>query len=268
MATRRFIGDVSSDIAVAGNWSDDTLPVATDTIVFDSEMTQAATGTLSGVNAGDIIIQSPAYALGTEASPLQLQTDELYIRNASTALVLDLGSTTAVTANIDNSNNVTITASNASGVLNVNSSTVSSGIAYDDTPTWATINKSSGTLTIGEGATLTTVNSDAGTTTLKSAYTTLNIVEGDVYTEGTGAGTTINFNGKGTCYSQAVATVATVNGDNGGTLDMTGSSAARTVTTTNINGAFTIKRNERYHTFTTIAYGTLNRNATLKLTTP
>ena len=103
--------------------------------------------------------------------------------------------------------------------------------------TWSTINKTGGTLAVNSvntgGSGILNV---AGAATADVASGTMSVVEcqgGTITLNGGFAVTSIAAYG-GTTYSNTSGTVTTIILDNGGTVDMTGSSAARTVTNVSI----------------------------------
>ena len=256
MARNVWIGTDSGnegDINVAANWSLGTVPTATEDLYFDSTSTQAVTGSLSalsGINLGSVTIDGATYAIGTSAGYLELQTDELYVRSATNAVWLDMGSTTACNIAVDSASNLNIIGDTVNHTLDMNNGTVKIAVPRTDSALIQTINKRGGTLTIGEDVTLTTVNNDAGTLTLNSGGTTLNMLSGTVTTKGTGTWTTINCDG-GTLYPNSNGTITTLNIDEGGSVNASRSVEARTITTLNLDGAGSIEYDDSYVTIST-----------------
>jgi hypothetical protein len=271
MATKVWVGGTSTlegDVNTAANWSPAVVPIATDDVYFDSSSTQAVTtslSALSAINLGSVTIDC-TYAIGTVDADLELQTDECYIKKATTAVYLDFGSTTAVTITQDAGSNVNVIAAHASGVVNQNGGVMNLGVPVGQAATFATINKRAGTLTVGDDATLTTVNSDAGSTTLKSGGTTLNILKGSVTTEGSGTWTTINIDDTGILYPNSTGTVTTTNIDSGGGLNATKSVASRTFTTVNLNGPGFVEYDDSYVTISTLATASYAKPTKLTVT--
>jgi len=84
------------------------------------------------------------------------------------------------------------------------------------------------TLEIGDGVTLTTVDMSGGSVACNSAFTTLNMTNGEL-THRDGAVTTMNIDG-GTVYYESTGTLTTGNVGGGGVLDFRRNMGARTVT--------------------------------------
>lgn len=95
---------------------------------------------------------------------------------------------------------------------------------------------------LGSGCTLTTINQLAGNLLLNAAVTTLTIRGGVCTTRGTGAITTLEVGvldpdkdkTRSVCYANATGTITTANVRAWGTLDVSQSQAARTITTTTV----------------------------------
>lgn len=123
------------------------------------------------------------------------------------------------------------------------------GIAFEtgETATFATINSSYTTssasdveLIIGAGTTLTTLNQTGGDNTLLAAATTITTKAGTLWIDGAGTITTLTIEG-GTVTSTTTGTITTATIKTAGTLDLTKSTAARTITTTKLDAGGTLK---------------------------
>lgn len=88
-------------------------------------------------------------------------------------------------------------------------------------------------VTIGDGVTLTTLNQLGGDVVMRCAATTATQEAGTLRTEGAGAIATLNVKG-GVCTSNSTGTITAANVTGGGILDLTKSTAARTITTLKI----------------------------------
>lgn len=121
----------------------------------------------------------------------------------------------------------------ASNVFNVFGGDVGIG-ANGEAATVATVRQSGGTLEIGSGCTITTISKGPGTLILRCAATTVTNDSGTV-THWTGAITTLNLS-TATWYENGTGTITTANLYGGAILDLSGATAAITITTLNVNG--------------------------------
>lgn len=127
----------------------------------------------------------------------------------------------------------------ASNVVNVFGGDVAICGNTGEVSTVATVRQTGGTLVIGQGGTITTVDKSGGTLNQYCGCTTLTSDSGTTrLSAGSGAFTTINH-GSGTLFNEGTGTITTYNAY-GGTLDLSGDTAAVTITTLNVYDAFII----------------------------
>lgn len=145
---------------------------------------------------------------------------------------------------------------NASNTMRVWQGSVSVAPFPGEVATLATLRNIEGTVDLSPSVTLTTVEQIAGgQITARSAMTTLTIRGGTVIVEGSGAITTVTFAGPGTLIYKGSGTIGTVNGNGGGVLDASQNEVGFTVTTMNLNGAFTVNDPNKRITVTTPVIG-------------
>jgi len=99
MAIHRWVGRTSTDITVSSNWSANTLPQASDTIIFDELAEAGCIGTLSPILS--LMVVKPEYLFGlgvgsSSADILNINTAIADIRSAGTNY-MTLASSTKLT---------------------------------------------------------------------------------------------------------------------------------------------------------------------------
>lgn len=252
-----------NDISVAANWSDETLPVAGDTVVFDQgsspalyHLDQLATGLAAFYHyarfTGEIGLPEKNEEFGDayyEFRPQYLVVD---------ATVIDIGigggsgsgrmkikgvSGTTPTVNVYKTNTsldegieaLLLVLPNTSSVVNVNRGSVGIAIYPGETSTIPTLRvgfeanvAGDSTVRCGAGVTLTTVEQSGGRLVTNSAVTTLNMTDGEmVHLAGTF--TTANIDQGAVRYNSS-GTLTTANVGGKGILDFRQDLRARTVT--------------------------------------
>ncbi len=174
------------------------------------------------LHLGNQAITVNVYGSAANSADIQFEPTRLVVNNAS-AIINITGGTVGIGTSSEGEEGQfsTLNQSGSSTVVNIGS-----GI------TAGTINKSAGAMTLTAGA--TTINHGAGTLTKYGSgnITTLNNNGGTVTVGGTGTVGTIETAEGATTYLETTGTI-TVN-NIAGTVDMTRSNAARTVTTTTI----------------------------------
>lgn len=252
-----WTGAVDGDWATAGNWSNG-IPVSTDTVYIehasrsiDTNLDQSAV-TLAAL----YVRQSYIGQLGTAAAYLQIGTAVLHVGGhvgagapaGSPRVKIDVG-TTACAISIWNSAAVSIDAglppirllaNNAATTLRVSRGIVGLAVgASSETSTVASIdvgfltNKlNDASVVVGPGVTVATLTKTGGAAVVHCAATTITNTDGSLLTMGTGAIGTLTVQG-GTAVCNSAGTITTLSAY-GGLVDMTQSSAPRTVTTSRI----------------------------------
>lgn len=253
-----------NDISVAANWSGETLPVASDTVVVDQgdspmlyHLDQLATGLAAFYHysryVGTIGLPEVNTDLGPyyEFRPQYLIVDAPIIRigegegQGSGRIRIQgvVGTATTITVNgtatteDDGFPALRLVLPNTSTVLNVNKGDVGVAVYPGETSTVATARvgyvtnvAGDSTVLFGSGVTLTTLEVSGGKVTTNSALTTVNMTDGELVHEA-GAVTTINIDAGAVRY-KATETLTTVVVGSGGNLDL--SQDMRPVTITNI----------------------------------
>lgn len=258
MAQKLWVGSDSGnvgDYATAANWSPSGVPIAGDDVIFANSSQDVLTNLdQSAVALTSIIIdQSYTGKIGTSASDfLQIAASTAVIgqRRGSTGtftgskrLNLDFGSSTACQIEIYNtaSNGIDtnrsplrIQAGNASTDIKVYNGNVAISDDNDDTSTVGDIVVNGGSVYAGTGLTLSNVILNGGVLNLFSSIATLATVKGGTlnHYDGTGANTiaTLTISDSGIVNHYATGTITTCN-LNGGTLDLTRTQDAKTITT-------------------------------------
>ena len=266
MANKIWVGTTTAgDWSVAGNWSPSGVPASADNVYLQN----SSQGVTAGFDQAAIVLAS----LNIAQSYTGAFTDYLNIGAAlvrigyndgptaslagSTAIMLDLDdtvdTTTAVT--IENSGQSATVGiptirikelPDASSTVSVRKGSVGVGFDTGDITTLGSVNitsvdnpRADAKVYIGSGVTLTTLNKQGGDCVLGCAATTVTNTEGTLKTVGSGAITTMHADG-GNITSNSTGTITTLNAD-GGVTDFLKSSAARTVTTINVNGVGQVK---------------------------
>lgn len=256
------------DIAVAANWSSETLPVAGDTVIIDQgsspmlyHLDQLATG-LAGFDlyaryTGQIGLPEVQRNFGTpyyEFRPQYLVVDAPEINigtgggNGSGRVKIKGVTGTAVAVNVYKSDNsldegieaVLLVLPNATSVLNVNRGNVGVAIYPGETSTVPTLRVGFETnqggdssVRTGAGVTLTTIEQSGGVLVTNSNVTTLNVTGGE-YQHLDGTLTTANIDGGAVRYlSDGTLTTAILS--SGGILDYRQDMRTKTLTNLAMN---------------------------------
>lgn len=225
----------------AGNWDTDTAPVNTDSVAFPKHASDSDWD-IAGSDQSEILlvnfdVEPGCYAnFGSRLTPLHIDTDyltfdgsgqaNLQIDNSTSIRILGAGP-----AGDEFANGINLTGSSNTLLIVDAASNDLVGIASlaNDTGAFTTVDIRGGTVTIGEGVTMTTLQVSGATVTNYSAATTLNQTGGTVYQQAN-ALTTINGDG-GKLYYNSSSGYTTANVRKGFSLDFTKSPAALTVGT-------------------------------------
>lgn len=258
MANKLWVGTDSGNegaYSTAANWSPSGVPIAGDDVIIANSSQDILTGLDQSAVALNSFTVDLSYTgvIGTTAADfLEIATATAVIgqRRSSTGtfagskrLNLDFGSSTAAQISIhgtastaldQNRQPLRLKAVNASTDLHVYAGSMALSDDSDNSSTVGDVNVNNGTVNIGSSVTLTNItqnggiiNNDssvAGTATIKAG--TLNQYDS------TAASTiaTLTMSGTSTVNHYATGTITTVN-LNGGTLDLTKTQTAKTVTT-------------------------------------
>lgn len=240
----------------ADNWSGGAVPVNSDDVVIDGN---AASSIKYGLDQSAVTLASLTVTKGF-STPKQIglpqrrstsageynEYRDTYLKISATTVSIgegigtmsgliriNLGSaqTTAIvlatgTPSETNVPALLLLGTNASNVLYVISGSVGTAFFDSEASTWATV-ESSGTLRIGDGATLTNVDVNGGAYTSYSATTTLDVIDGTA-TCHAGANATVNVYRDGTLDYRSTGTITTLNVS--GTVDCSLDPRGRTVT--------------------------------------
>lgn len=266
MGSLQWIGTDSGnegDWATAANWSTGAVPIAGDDVIIANSSQDILTNLdQSAVALNSITIdQSYTGLIGTSASDfLQVAASTAVIGQARTTtgtltgskrLNLDFGSSTACdiqvynsarTAQDQNRQPLRLKAVNASSTLSVYGGSVALSDDNTDSSTLSSITVNGGSLNVGQGVTLTTLTTNGGVTNIQSAVTTVSCKRGTVnHYDGISANaiTTLTVSDDGIFNHYASGTVTTAN-VNGGTLDLSRTEKAKTVTTLNLKKGATL----------------------------
>lgn len=279
-----WIGGVSThetDVNYAGNWDSrtngesDRVPIAGDSIVFNSEATyncSAGLDTLAAVALASVTVeQTFTKTIGDGGTGyLQFLCSGLveigkYSGSGSPAgssnIQIDVGTTATdiIVCNTGTSSTnlpaVKIKANSASTDISVRKGSVGVAVLPGETSTIGTLDISyvsnqsnDANVVCGSGVTLSTVDKIGGVAYLNSAATTVTQSAGTLYIAGSGALTTLTIEG-GTAYPESTGTITTLN-CKGGVTDMSRSRTARTVTTTTLYSGATLIADSSIVTFT------------------
>jgi len=257
-----------NDILVAANWSDETLPVAGDTVVFDQGSSPALYH-LDQLPSGLAAFYHYARYTGRIGLPEQNTSfSESYYEFRPQYLVVDApiidigigdgnGSGrmkikgvvgTAPTVNVHKTDtgldegieSLLLVLPNTSSVVNVNRGSVGIAIYPGETSTVPTLRvgfvenvNGDSFVRSGPGVTLTTIEQSGGKLTTQSNFVTLNMTAGELV-HITGTATTLNIDGGAVRYNSS-GTCTTANVGSGGVLDFQRDLRGRTVTNASMN---------------------------------
>lgn len=250
-----WLGTVSGDASVAGNWQGGVVPVGGDEVFVEANPSGTDVSISSGLTAFSAltllslnISQTFTANVGTTAAYLVANATTVNIGynygtattvSGSPLIRINLGSVQSTvnvfgsssSSSLVNAGPITLLGTHASNALNISSGTVTVAIDPTEVSTFATINNA-GTLFLGSGLTLTAINNSDGAILIRDAVTTLTQSGGTVTTAGTGTITTANVYG-GTFIATSTGTITTLNVQSA-TADFSQDPRAKTVTTANI----------------------------------
>jgi trimeric autotransporter adhesin len=260
MADLVWIGGTSTSFTTAANWSPASAPVDNDNLIFDGRAQNDCSTNLSNA--------------GTDLTSIRIKSS--FTRNIGLVTTgalsrLVVGCTTLVVGEPEGDGSVgpgsSLLAFNFSGVANttrvLNTASVGTNgfaplmlkgtgtnnvlIVYSGFVGYATdvLNETStlvrvdvlgqnSNVELGGGCTLTTINQTGGVLSFRSAVTTFDQQGGTARSDGSGTITTATIGGEFVSNSTGTITTATV--INGGNLDLSQNTAARTITTTIVRG--------------------------------
>ena len=270
MATCTWIGTDTGnegDWATAANWSGASVPANDDDVYLTNSSQSVTEGfAQSAVTLASLTIdQSFTGAIGDSTSYLAInatlvdigKNDGFSTPSGSGRIKLNLG-TVVSTVTIHNTSSsstdtdkepVRILATKDTTVIRVKKGRV--GIATDapgETSSLASVycdyvssKTTDSDVRIGSGVTLVSYYQTGGEGVLACAATTVSVSGGTLTTTGTGAITTLNTTGTGIAIGNSTGAITTAN--TGGTLDMLQSTAARAITTANMQKGGNLKYN-------------------------
>lgn len=261
MATKIWVGTDSGnegDINTAANWSPSGVPTGGDDVYFEDSTQNITDGlsALSAVTLASLHIAQSFTGVCPEDTYLEVSASVVDIGyhngpgspQGSRRLLLDLKTVqSAITVHNSASSSldpyqtpIRIKNTHASSTLEVRKGKVSfctetgvTGQLSLITMNYVSQKSSDAELYVGAGVTLATLTQNGGNLDLRCAATTLTVNAGTAITSGSGAVATLNVNG-GTVESNSTGTITAANVA-GGLLDMSKSSAARTITTLKID---------------------------------
>ena len=267
MATKIWIGTDTGnegDWATAANWSPSGVPEAGDDVYFENSSQSVTEGfDQSAITLGSLhIAQSYTGYIGTASAYLQVSATVVEIGShsgpgtplGSGRLKIALGSVqSAITVNNSAASAadtyrtpIQLTNTHAASTLTVNKGKVGFCTGTGETGQLATLtlnyvgNQSTDAeVYVGSGVTLATVKKYGGKLDIRCAVTTYTVYAGSDLIAGSGALGTIYVKG-GTVESNTTGTITTAE-VSGGTLDLSKSSAARTITTLKVDSPGKIK---------------------------
>lgn len=264
MADLVWIGGTSTSFTTAANWSPASAPVDNDNLIFDGRAQRSVETNLS--NAGtDLtsirVMSSFTYNIGLittgALSRLVVGCTNLIIGepngdgsigSGSSLLAFNFSGVANTTRVINAATTgssgfapIMLLGTNAANVLIAQSGWI--GYATDllleaSTILRVDVTGSDANVELGGGCTLTTINQTDGNLSFRSAVTTFDQQGGRARSEGSGAITTATIGGE--FVSNSTGTITTITGINGGTIDLSQSTVARTLTTPSITGTAVI----------------------------
>lgn len=247
------------DWGLAGNWFTNAIPVDSDNVVIDARATDDLIYSMnqSTVDLTKLdVYMSYVNQLGDTTNPLRISATTCQIGlpvgdgsspSGPTFVNLDFGTVNNTTkvyngrkTGINGLLPINLKGSHSANILHVYGGTIGVATARPgDTATYVTINVDGGKCVLSSGVTTTTITQDGGELIQGCACTTLTQNAGTLETNGAGAITTATING--TAYLEASGTITTLEVRSSGSADMTGSNAARTVTTVQLHKGCTFK---------------------------
>jgi hypothetical protein len=240
-------GSQQTDWSRAANWSPSGVPVASDTVTFQSSSTYSVTAGLdqSSVSLGAMRVEAGySGSIGTSSSPLLCDPASLVVDtgDVGASLYFDFGAQTLdVTVKSCSFGALGTYGVELSGAgvaisnLIVDSGKVGlcTGVGETATVTTARVSGSAGDLTIGTGVTLTNVDQSAGSILLACSVQDIDLSGGILTTDQAAAVSTSATVHGGTLNLDASGTVAALV-VHGGTVNFRGG-VARTVTALTLN---------------------------------
>jgi len=257
MATKTWVGTDSGnagDYGVAANWSPSGVPIAGDAVII-ANSSQNITGTLdqSAVALASIVIDLSYTGIigSSESDFLEIAASAAVIgqRRSTTGsftgskrLNLDFGSSTACQITVNNTASsgqdanrqpLRLRAVNAATDLQVYGGSLAISDNSSNSSTLGDISVNAGSVNIGASVTLTNLITSGGIINIDSSVTSANIKGGTVnFYDSTSANTigTLTVSSAGVVNHYASGTITTL-AHNGGTVDLTKTQKAKTVTT-------------------------------------
>ena len=238
-------GSSPTDFNTAANWSPSGVPGASDNVRFTAAYSNNCAGyDASGTALADVIVERGfSGELGSATADLQLACTYFDFSGEGVSYI-DLGSssvsprikTTAPGAGVGQYGLYLI--GTGLSVLSVEGGSVGLAAIHGQASTCTTVRQLGGDLKVG-AATVTNYEAHGGTAVVACNLTAAKLYGGSLETaEQMTIGTLTIENG--TCLASSTGTITTAN-VHGGDLDMSGTGAARTVSTLNLNPGGGIK---------------------------
>ena len=292
MATKLWVGTDSGnegDYATADNWSPSGVPVAADDVIIANSSQDITAGLdQSAVVLNSITIDlSYTGLVGTVTVFLEIAAATAVIgqRRSTTGtfsgskrLNLDFGTTTAcqITINGTSSTNLDqnrqplrIRAINAGTDLHLFAGSVAVSDDSDNSSTLGDISVNAGTVNVGASVTLTNLTTSGGITNIDSSIAGIATIKGGTVNayDSISASTiaTLTISDSGIVNHFATGTITTLN-MTGGTVDLTKTQQAKTVTTVNLGEGATLVTDSGTVTFTNDIAITANKKQTISIT--
>ena len=231
-----------NDWNTAGNWAENAIPAGGDNVLITGS-NAIKYGLATGLTLGGFSTQpNSSVAIGAPGTPLSFVCTSFYWANTGIGW-LNIGSS-AISCRVSQTAQANapdcglyLLGSGITTLYIEGGSSVDLASTPGQTATVTTVQLvgSSPRVRAGAGLTLTAFNADspANGTELGCACTTATICGGNVLTTGTGTIGTLNVNG-GTVVGKSTGTITAANINATGSLDMTQSQVARTITTANL----------------------------------
>jgi hypothetical protein len=264
------LGTTAGDFSDAANFTPSGLPGTGDNLRFTGQYTQSVTsnvGVLSGVTLGNVVVERGfAGAFGDSTNDVMLRGSRFEYSGSTSAAFIDVLVTPSVF--IYNTGSASSTGLRALYLVGAGISQFimvrgSVGLAamHGQSSVASSVRVAGGSLTIGNGVTLTTLQNKGGTVDVHSAATTITQYSGTVTLKESGAITTLNCAG-GLITDGSTGTVTTANVTDGQLVVSYG--IAKTITTLN-QDAGSVSYDPNNVTISTYNLATNNRPATVSV---
>jgi len=272
-------GSTDGDTTTAANWTPSGPPDDGDTVIFPAWATQAVDGnadfpasSASGVGFARVTIEEGVtYDIGSRATPLELWMDKdantgvhiggtgeyhLSPKDYEEIVITEAGSAPATGRYAVNITGALLdgTTTGAVRIYCEDNQSIGIGAEADSIGEVDELYVYGGDVTVGSGVTLNDASAafpvvmTGGTLVTNSPFTTAT-QSGGTWTHKTGAVTTLVVN-SGTCYYHSSGTATTSTVGDGGTLDFSQDSTARTLTTCEMYKGATLLDPNKTVTFT------------------